>query len=564
MLHLLHIENIAVIEKADIAFAPGFNVLTGETGAGKSIVIDALTAVTGSRTSKDIIRTGAHSALVTASFTSDEARGWCKENAIEVEDDDQLFLMRSIASDGKNQCRVNGVPISVAQLRELGSLLLDVHGQNDGRRLLDEASHLQYLDSFGGLDGLKEEYRLKYREYRDLCAQLESLNMDESEKERRIDNLKYQIDELERADIRVGELDEKKERREILKNASKLIGAVDAAYYAVYGGDESEGVLSLLDEAEGSVSFASRYAENMKDLSEKLTEMKYASQYVAEELRNFRESLDFSPQELDELDERLDQLHRLAKKYGPTEEGMLSYLEQCRRELNDIEFSSEKKIKLEQESESSRKAALKLAEELSEKRRAAAEKLRGRIMEELSQLNMPGVIFEVWFGKVESGSGMNQSGCDEVRFLMSANAGEAPGRISRIASGGELSRIMLAMKNVLSENDNVETIVFDEIDTGVSGIAAQRVGEKICDLAFTKQVLCVTHLPQIAAMADVHFAIEKETDGERTFTSVTPLDYDGRKQEIARLTGGENVTVTTLSSAAEQLVAAEKYKSEKR
>jgi DNA repair protein RecN (Recombination protein N) len=564
MIQLLHIENIAVIEKADITFGAGLNVLTGETGAGKSIVIDALSAVIGGRTSKELVRTGADSAAVTAVFADANMTAWCQENGIEPDEDGKLFLMRKIAGDGRSTSRVNGSPVSAAQLRELGGMLIDIHGQNDGRKLLDESAHRAYLDSFTGLAAEITDYAEVYQALRDKQAEIEKLSMGDREKERRLDSLRFQLEELERADIKAGEMAEKSARRDLLKNASKLTAALDSALEALYGGDSTDGAVALIGQAESQAGGAARYADGLRSVAEKLKTLLYDAQDVTEELRDMRASLDFSPGELDSLESRLDTLRRLMKKYGDSEEALLAYMENCHRELDEIEFSADRLIKLQKEMETLRSTAVKKAAALSQKRRAAALKLEERIRTELAGLNMGGVRFQVTFEEASGEFGLNAAGCDELRFLMSANAGESPGRISHIASGGELSRIMLALKNVLTENGDIATMVFDEVDAGVSGIAAQRVGEKLADLSRGRQVLCVTHLSQIAVMADVHFEIEKKTHDGRTFTHVNALDAEGRKREIARLLGGENITATTLLSAEEQLKAAEEYKAKQR
>jgi len=556
MLNLLHIENIAVIEKADIEFENGLSVLTGETGAGKSIVIDALSAITGGRVSKDIVRTGAKAASVTGVFTLKMPDEWYEENGIEREDDDQLFVMRKISADGKNSCRINGTPVSVSQLKELGAELIDIHGQNDGRKLLDESFHLKYLDGYCETGAELGEYKEKYGILKKLRSELEALDMDEGEKERRADMLKFQIDEIERANVVVGEMEEKEARRELLKNASRLTDSVDSVFAALWGSDRTDGAVTLTEEAERELDASSRYSEKLGALSSKMADVKYALMDIAEEVRDFRDELDFSPGELDEIEDRISTLKRLMRKYGAGEEEILETLERAKEELDDIEYSDEKKLKLEKKLKAALADAEKCAKALSEKRKAGALTLEKRIQDELSHLNMKNVKFKVSFEKVE----LSHTGCDEVRFLMSANSGEEPGRIAKIASGGELSRIMLAMKNVLAENDDVGTMVFDEIDTGVSGIAAQRVGEKLWELGVKRQVLCVTHLPQIAAMADNHFVVEKDSDGERTYTRVSALDTEGRKTELSRLTGGDNITALTLDSAAEQLIAAQRYK----
>ncbi len=556
MLELLHIENIAVIEKADVEFAPGLNVLTGETGAGKSIVIDAINAAAGGRVSKEIVRTGASSALVTGVFSAGLPDTWYAERGIEPEEDGQLVITRRISADGKNTCRINGVPVSVSQLRELGGELVDIHGQNDGRKLLDEGFHLKYLDGCIGDGELLREYSALYSQLCGIKAELERLDIDEGEKERRSDMLRFKIDELERAGIQPGELQQKQERRELLKNASRLTDAVDSAVDRLFGTDRADGAVTLTEEAERTLEQSARYSDRLGELSSKLTDVRYALMDAAEEIRDFRDQLDFSPGELDEIEERISLIKRLMRKYSADEEGLINGLEEAKKELDDMEYSGERKSELERELLKAHSAAETAAEKLSQARRAGGTVLEEKIRSELAQLSMKNVKFKVSVEK----TGLSATGWDSVRFLMSANAGEEPGRISKIASGGELSRIMLAMKNVLAENDSVGTMVFDEIDTGVSGIAAQRVGEKLWELSVSRQVLCVTHLPQIAAMADRQFSVDKDGTGDRTFTRVLCLDESGRRGEIARLTGGDNITETTLVSAGEQLTAAQKYK----
>jgi len=559
MIKLLHIENVAVIEEADIEFSQGLNVLTGETGAGKSIVIDSLSAATGYRTSREIIRTGADFASVTAVFTDTEAIKWLEENDIESDESGDIFISRKISADGKSVCRINGTPVPANVLRELGSNLLDIHGQNDGRKLLDEGAHLEYLDAFGEHDKELDEYSLLYAKLKDKKAEIDKLTMDESEKARRIDTLKHQINEIEAAKLKVGEHNELTSRRELLLNSSKLTESVEIAFEMLYGSGETTGAVALISDACAMLDRASQYSEELRNLNERLNDIKYTTQDISDELRDFRAVLDFSPGELDELEERLDILKRIARKYGSEEEA-LEHMENAKTELSDIEDGAGKLAKLEMELEKCVSDAKGLADVLSAKRKATAKILQKQVEDELSQLNMKGVRFSVEFGEITGDYGLSAAGRDNVWYLMSANAGEAPGRINRIASGGELARIMLALKNVLSSKHDTSSMVFDEIDTGVSGIAAQRVGEKLASLAKTRQVLCVTHLPQIAVMADTHFSINKSVRDGRTYTNVEELDFEGRKQELARLSGGENITATTLSSAEEQLAAAEKFK----
>lgn len=560
MLSLLHIENIAVISQADIAFEPGFNVLTGETGAGKSIVIDSIGAVIGARTSRDLIRTGAKSARVSAVFQQLPELPWFELQDLRPDENGQLLLERTIQPDGKNTCRVNGRPILVSQLRELGQQLLNIHGQHDGQQLLDETCHLDYLDSFGDLEDLRGQFKRAYDQVQEIRHALATLEMDESEKARRMDALNYQISELERAQLRPGEEEELLGRRDLLRNAERLTDAIDGAWQALTGGDEGEGAVSLLMSAEDSLTSGGQYSEELANLASQASELHYALDDLVEQVRDVQSSLDFYPGELDEVEGRLDVLQRLKRKYGDSVDDMLGYLERCRKDLDEIQFSEDRAHKLEQELENALAAAREQGKGLSDARRASAEQLARRIQSELQQLDMPKVRFQVDFAPKTCQDGMDATGMDEVRFLMSANLGEELRPIQKIASGGELARIMLALKNVLAENDRVTTMVFDEVDTGVSGRAAQKVAEKLFEVARNCQVLCVTHLPQIAAMGDVHFSVEKgEADG-RTFTAVVRLDREHRRQELARLTSGDHITPTALEGAEEMLTAAESWK----
>lgn len=557
MLNELHIENIAVIERADISFTAGLNVLTGETGAGKSIVIDSIGAVLGERVSRELVRHGAEKGLVSAVFDLEEAtEQWLRDNEIEAED--EMILQRRISADGKSSCRVCGAPVTAAQMKELAALLVDIHGQNDGRQLMDERRHREYLDRFGAYQDSIGEYGSQYAKYRAIEKEIAKLNMDELEKARLSDSLSFQINELEKAELKPGEMDELSSRRDLLRNAEKLTEAIDEAYSALYGGEEN--ALTLAQNAEYYAQRAAAIAPELEKAGSSISEAVFSLTDAAELLRDFKESLDFSPEEYDRLETRLALLNKLNRKYGKDEAELLEYLQQCRDKLDDIQYADERLIKLNKELEGQKKQCQAAAEKLSRKRHEAAAELEKRIISELRDLNMPSVRFAVAFDPVENKLGFDANGMDQIRFIMSANAGEEMGRISKIASGGELSRIMLAMKNVFAENDPVSTMIFDEIDTGVSGIAAQRVGEKLYSVSKGKQVMCVTHLPQIAAMADSHFVISKEERQGRTYTQVSPLDTEGRKRELARLHGGDHITATTLASAQEQLSAAEKFK----
>ena len=558
MLSLLHIENIAIIESVDIQFSGGFNVLTGETGAGKSIVIDAISAVLGERTSRELIRTGAKSALVTAVFTNLPQLPWLDDNGLGPQEE-ELLLQREIRGDGKNLCRVNGRPVTVAQLRELGRQLLNIHGQHDGQLLLDPECHLGYLDSFSKTAPLLEDYQTAYRSLAGLRRQIASLEMDEAERSRRVDTLEYQIRELERAELRPGEDEELDARKTLLRSAGKLMEAIHEAQFALSGGEDSRGACDLIGEAEGAVRSVARLGHQMEELGEKLTNLRYAADDAAEVLRDFADEFDFSPEELDRLESRLDVIYRLKKKYGPTVSDMLDYLERCRAELEQIQDADDTIQRLEKELEKARKETKKRGEALSKARKKGAEQLQKRVQEELRQLDMPKVQFVTEFAPSPGQDSMDDTGMDQVQFLMSANLGEALKPIQKVASGGELARIMLALKNVLAEDDGVGSLVFDEVDTGVSGRAAQKVAEKMADVAGCKQVLCVTHLPQIAAMADVHFMVEKGEEKGRTYTKVAWLERQDRVEELARLIGGASVTDVLRRSAEELLDQAEAY-----
>lgn len=560
MLSLLHIENIAVIESADIQFDKGFNALTGETGAGKSIVVDAIGAVLGERTSRDLIRTGARSALVSAEFTGLPDLPWFQENGLGPDGEGSLLLQREIQADGKNVCRLNGRPLTVSQLRALGRQLLNIHGQHDGQQLLDPVCHLDYLDRFGGTGDALAVFQTAYEAMSAIRREMAALQMDEAEKARRVDSLTFQIGELERANLQPGEEEAFLERRNVLRNAERLIGAVEAARLSLSGDEDSPGAVSLLMEAEQALHGVRNVSGEVSALAERLTELRCAADDAAELVRDLLDGLDAEPGALDEVESRLDVIYRLRKKYGNTVEDMLAYLERCRAELEELQFSSDALARLEKRLAAARKEAQNTGEALSRARRAAAGELEGRIQEELRQLDMPKVRFQVEFAPKEGEDAMDATGMDQVQFLMSANVGEDLKPIQKIASGGELSRIMLALKNVLAENDDVTTLVFDEVDTGVSGRAAQKVAEKMAQVSRRKQVLCVTHLPQIAAMADVHFTVEKgERDG-RTFTAVERLDRRRRQEELARLTGGGSLTPALLTGAGELLDAAGTYK----
>ena len=547
MLSLLHIENIAVIERSDISFDQGFNVLTGETGAGKSIVIDAISAILGERAYRDMIRTGANKASVRAVFTDVPKLPWFEDNGVEY--DPETVIQREIHLDGKNVCRVNGTLVTVSILRKLGIQLINIHGQHDSASLLDEANHLGFLDAFGNNEALREDYAEKFHAVSDLRRQIERMTMDESEKLRRMETLRYQIEEISKAELEAGEDEVLEERRKLLQNAEKLSDGINAAVECLYGGDETDGAATLLAQAERELARLSRYTDAFSQLHDKVADLMYQVQDVAEEARDARDDLSYSADELEQIEARLDVIHRLRRKYGVTCADILEYLEKAKAELDEIEFADDHLERLKGKLKKVEKSAWDAAFALRENRKSTAVGLAERILTELAQLDMPRVQFSCEFEDKE----LSADGADNVVFYMSANAGEALKSMSKVASGGELARIMLAMKNVLAEQDQVNTLIFDEVDTGVSGRAAQKVAEKLRSVAAHKQVLCVTHLPQLAALANTHLLIAKSERDGRTYTTVTPLDLEGRKRELARIIGGTNITETTLKSAEEML-----------
>ena len=547
MLSLLHIENIAVIECADISFDRGFNVLTGETGAGKSIVIDAISAILGERAYRDMIRTGTERASVRAVFTEVPEFSWFAENGVEY--DPETVISREIHLDGKNICRVNGTLVNVTSLHKLGIQLINIHGQHDSAALFDEENHLAFLDAFADNGKLRASYGERYEAVAKLRREISSLTMDEGEKLRRMENLKYQIAEIEKAELEPGEDDRLEERRKVLQNAEKLSNGMETAVECLYGGEDSDGASGLLAQAEYALARLSRFSDSFAALHDRVSDLMYQVQDAAEEVRDARDSLSYSAEELEQIESRLDVIHKLRRKYGTTCEDILEYLDKAKKELDEIEFADDKLERLKRNLKKAEKEAWDAALALRENRKQAADTMSKRILSELAQLDMPRVQFACRFTETE----LTTSGADAVAFYMSANAGEALKPLSRVASGGELARIMLAMKNVLAEKDQVATLIFDEVDTGVSGRAAQKVAEKLRSVAVHKQVLCVTHLPQLAALANTHLLIAKSERDGRTYTSVTPLDLEGRKRELARIIGGANITETTLKSAEEML-----------
>ncbi len=549
MLAQLFINNIAVIERASIEVDGGFTVLTGETGAGKSIIIDAIHAVLGERTSKELVRTGTEAASVSALFTELEPELLELLDSLSVprEEDGSLLIQRDIRLEGRSICKLNGAPATVSMLREIGPKLISIHGQHESYELLSPEIHMTYVDSFGDLDALLKEYQESYRALRKLQQRLESFRTDEGEKARRIDLLRYQIEELEAADIQPDEREELTRQRDIIRNSERIASSLELARNLLTGDENNDGLLSGLSQASSELEKAAVYLPEAEEPAQKLRDAGYLLEDVDSALRDM--GIDFDPEALEAIEDRLDLLYRLGLKYGDTEEKMLEFLEKCRVELHSIEFSDEKREALEAEYEAEKKRAIALAKELSDKRKRAASSFVDMVKRELAFLNMPNVEFLAEMERVP----LYTMGCDKLQFLVSANKGEPAKPMSKIASGGELSRIMLAIKTVLSGKDKVDTLIFDEVDTGISGAAANKVGEKLRQVSQNRQVLCITHLAQIAALADHHFKISKHVERDRTFTDVEPLDFEGRKLELARIIGGESVTELQLKMAEELL-----------
>lgn len=550
MLTSLKIENVAIIESAAIEFGCGLNVLTGETGAGKSIVIDSINAILGERTSRDIIRTGAQSAKVYAVFedVNERVRNFLDENGIDCEDG-VLIINRTLSREGKNVCRINGAPVTVSMLREIGGELIDIHGQHDNQSLLSPEKHCGFVDSFAGNADLIADYREKYGRLCEIRSKLKKLTTDESSKSQRIDFLTYQIDELEKAEITIGERDELKARKSLINNSQKVIESLNIAYEAL----KADGAgIDMITDAESEIANASAYMETLGEASEKITDIRYELEDIAETVRDAMTEVDFDPSELEDIDERLDLLYRLSKKYGDTEEEMLEYLEKARAELDNIAFSEERVKELQKQEKEALAETETAACKLTESRKTAGEKLSNAICSELEFLDMPNVRFVVKCSDI----GLTENGKDEIEFLISANAGEEPKPLAKIASGGELSRIMLAIKNVLAETDGVDTMIFDEIDTGVSGRAAQKIAMKLRSASKGRQVICVTHLAQIAAQGDVHLYISKSVSDGKTYTNIKSLIEEERVAEIARIMGGMEITKLQFESAREMLANA--------
>ncbi len=542
MLAKLKIENIAIIELADIDFSGGFNVMTGETGAGKSIIIDSINAVTGERTSKELIRTGAESGKVTAVFEDIGSEAEETLDSMGIEYDGTVIISRLIKKDGKNICSINGTPSTVSMLRRIGTLLINIHGQHDSQSLLQPENHCSYIDIFGGNNQLIEEYSKSYNELLEIQSQIKSIDTDEQQKARRIDMLTYQINELEEADITVGEIEVLTQRRSFLRNAQNIIDSLNSAYENLMA---DGGGIDSVSGAAYELENAAEIYDGVSAVSQRITDARYEIEDCCEEIRSLISQADCDPEELDSVEERLDLLKRLSSKYGSTEEKMLKFLEEAKDELESITLSEERLENLERKRKEIFEMTEKLARRLTEKRLTAGESLSKKICTELKFLDMPNVRFTA----ERNEKPLSPDGADEIEFLISPNVGEEPKPLVKIASGGELSRIMLAIKNVLTVKGSKETMIFDEIDTGVSGSAARKIAQKLKEVSSGRQVICVTHLAQIAAAADTHFMISKFVKDSKTYTKVTSLDFEGRAAELARIMGaGENNTAFVQSA----------------
>lgn len=545
MLNSLFIENIAVIEKSDIEFYSGLNILTGETGAGKSIVIDAINAILGKRTSRDLIRNGADTATVYATFSdvNDIVKTKLQENGYSLEDD-ELIISRNMSLTGKNTCRINGRPANVSFLKELGLNLINIHGQHESYELFSPETHINYIDNLAQNSVLIDEYKNSYKEYKKLNKQLNDFLKSETNREQRIDVLSYQVEEIENADVKVGEIEELAEERRVLMNVEKVTSQLRKAKNTLEGNSTS-GAVDLLDDVVTSMQKASDLNPALEELFNRLNDIYYELQDCSNELSDSIDEIEANPYRLEEIEERLDLLNKLSRKYGSDEEEILSFLNDAKAELDKLLKFDENANELKARCDKAKAEAKKLADKLTLSRKETCSEFEKKVKDEMVFLDMPNVEIVV----AQTDCGLTDNGQDDIEILISANPGEAPKSVSKIASGGELSRMMLAIKTVLASSDMIDTLIFDEVDTGVSGSAAQKVGLKLKEVSKSRQVLCVTHQAQIAALADSHFLISKNVKDNRTYTDIKLLDYDGRLRELARILGGVDVTDTALAHA---------------
>lgn len=551
MLKTLVIENIAVIKKAQIEFTSGLNVLTGETGAGKSIVVDSINAILGERTSRELVRAGSDNAFVNAYFEdiNDDVKLKLNEYDIPIEEDGSLLLSRKISAGGKSVCRVNGFPVTVGILKDIGTHLVNIHGQHDSQALLNPDFHYKFVDAYADCDELLAEYKESFKSFLNIRRQLKSLTSDADERDKHSEILDYQIKELRDADIKVGEWEELKHRKSVILNSQAILNALNTLLGAVNGDDENQGIQSVLSSSDKEITALLDADSQLKPIKEKLDSAEDLLESIKDLISDKMESLDFQPDELDKIEERLDILYTFSNKYGETEQDMLYYLADAERKRALFDNSEQDLERLNAEYDSSLEKTQSLALKLSEVRRKAAEKLGEEICSQLEFLDMPGVKFVTQFSK----GNLSSIGVDKIEFLIRTNPGEEPKPLAKIASGGELSRIMLAIKSIIAKSDSIATLIFDEIDTGVSGKASRKIGLKLKEVGKNAQVICVTHSAQIASAADSHFLIKKEYTDNAAFTQIMPLDFEGRKYELARIMGGLYVTESLLKSAEEML-----------
>lgn len=551
MLKTLCIENIAVIEKADIEFSKGFNVLTGETGAGKSIVVDSINAILGERTSKELVRAGSEYAFVTAYFEdiNSEVKQKLNEFDLPCEDDGTLMLSRKISAQGKSTCRINGSVCTVSMLKEVGNLLVNIHGQHDSQTLLNADYHYKFVDMYGSLDGVLDEYKQSFKQLLSVRKQLKALTLDADERDRQIELLDYQIKELTDAEIKVGEWEELKKRKNLILNSQNLLQSLNSALAAFNGSDDYSGISTLLSTAVKELGTVSDVDGDIKAVYDKAEALNDSVEVVKDALLDKINSIEFEPEELDRIEERLNLYYTFSNKYGETEQDMLYYLDEAVKKRAAFENSEEELEKLNVRYDEIFNQTVALAQKLTDLRKSTAEKLGNEICKQLEFLDMPKIKFTTLFEK----GNLSANGWDKIEFLIATNVGETAKPLAKIASGGELSRIMLAIKSIIAQKDSIDTLIFDEIDTGVSGKASRKIGLKLKELGAFTQVICVTHSAQIASVADSHFLIEKNVENDRTYTNVTVLDYDGRKNELARIMGGINATESLLKSAEELL-----------
>ena len=549
MLSCLQIENVAVIQKAEVHFQPGLNVLTGETGAGKSILIDSINAILGNRTSKDLVRTGASKAVIRASFAQIPDVVLDKLEAAGYERSAELLLSREITAEGKSSCRINGMPTTAAVLRELCGGLININGQHDSVGMLNPEHHLSILDDYAQNAKLYQEYYVLYRSLVKVKKELDAMITDEAEKQRRIDLLSYQVQEIEEAGLTAGEEQTLEARRKVLANASTIRDRVAKAHALLSGDDDTPGAVDLLGEASNAMDTAAQLDESLSGVSGTLMDLYYSAKDAAAELIDRLDAYDTNDAELDEIEQRLDLLYRLKRKYGDTVEDIIAFGQKAREELEQIQFSEQRHDQLQAEKLRLYGLAREKAEALTQTRLKAFDELNARITDTLQFLNMPGVRMTLHHARGPLAS----HGQDSVEFYISTNAGEAPKPLARIASGGELSRITLAIKNALADRDAVPTVIYDEIDSGVSGKAAGRIGEVLRQSAQGHQILCITHTAQIAALADCHLLIQKNVTNDRTYTEIHPLDTEGRVEALARLISGDHVTGLSRANAREML-----------